>query len=228
MSKRSVPTPARLAAELGYRLPPPGSTVGILGGSFNPAHDGHVHITLEALRRLGLDEVWWLVTPQNPLKARVGMAPFEQRIAQARLTMLHPRVRVTGIESLLDTTYTAQTLRLLTRRFPRVRFVWLMGADNLVQISNWADWQEIFHTVVIAIFNRPSYGLRALRSKASYRFMRARLPHADASALAKCAAPAWAFIPIRLNDLSATRLRDARARQDHGADIGSASPGAAA
>ena len=135
----------------------PARRIGILGGSFNPAHDGHRHISLEALKRLRLDEVWWLVSPQNPLKPQEGMAPFEDRIEKAKSVADHPRIRVTDIEKGFATTYTAETLARLCRRFPNQRFVWLMGADNLSQISRWNRWTRIFHTVPVAVFDRPSY-----------------------------------------------------------------------
>jgi nicotinate-nucleotide adenylyltransferase len=198
---------------LGGSLPPPGARVGLLGGSFNPAHEGHREISLEALRRLGLDEVWWLVSPQNPLKPAAGMAALKDRVARARMQAHHPRIRVAGLESALGTLHTAETLAALTRRFPRARFVWLMGADNLVQIDRWQDWPEIFRTVVIAVLDRPSYALRASAAKAARRFARRRLPERRALNLAALEPPAWVFLHIRLNSLSATQIR---ARQNHG------------
>ncbi len=207
-----LPTPARLAAALGDRLPPPGARIGLLGGSFNPAHEGHRQISLEALKRLGLDEVWWLVSPQNPLKPLAGMAPLESRLARAHTLARHPRIRVTGIEGRLASHYTADTLRALTRRFPRVRFVWLMGADNLVQLTKWKDWREIFHIVAVAVFDRPSYSLRAVAAGAARRFARYRLDEKQARGLAGHTPPAWVFVHSRLNTLSATQLR-ARRRQ---------------
>jgi nicotinate-nucleotide adenylyltransferase len=197
---------------LGGYLPPPGARIGLLGGSFNPAHEGHRQISLEALKRLGLDEVWWLVSPQNPLKPVAGMAPLETRLARARALARQRRIRVTGIEELLANHYTANTLRALTRRFPRVRFVWLMGADNLVQLTKWKDWPEIFHIVAVAVFDRPSYSLRAVAARAARRFARYRLDENRARGLAGQAPTAWVFIHSRLNALSATQLR-ARRRQ---------------
>ena len=114
--------------------------IGLLGGSFNPAHAGHRYISTEALRRLDLDEVWWLVSPQNPLKSQSGMAPFSQRLSHAASVARHPRIRVSAIEAEMGTRYTADTLAMLVRRFPAARFVWLMGADNLMQIPKWRDW----------------------------------------------------------------------------------------
>lgn len=208
----AVPTVARLAATLGGRPPVAGQRIGLLGGSFNPAHAGHRHVSLEALRRLGLDAVWWLVSPQNPLKPVAGMAPFAQRLAEARGVARHPRLRVTGIEALLGTRYTADTLTALTRRFRGVRFVWLMGADNLIQVSRWEAWTQIFHAVPVAVLARPTYSLRASSAKAAQRFRRRRLSETRAAGLAAQQPPAWALLHIRLSALSATQIRAARRR----------------
>lgn len=185
----------------------PARRIGILGGSFNPAHDGHRHISLEALKRLRLDEVWWLVSPQNPLKPQEGMAPFEDRIEKAKSVADHPRIRVTDIEKGFATTYTAETLARLCRRFPNQRFVWLMGADNLSQISRWNRWTRIFHTVPVAVFDRPSYSLGALSGRAARRFHRERIKESRASRLADMRPPAWVFLHTPLNATSATALR---------------------
>lgn len=207
-----VPTPARLAAALGGSLPVAGQRIGLLGGSFNPAHEGHRHVSLEALRRLELDAVWWLVSPQNPLKPQRGMAPFAERLAGARALARQPRIRVTGLEALLGTRYTADTLTALTRRFRGVRFVWLMGADNLIQVSRWEAWTQIFHAVPVAVLARPTYSLRASSAKAAQRFRRHRLSETRAAGLADRTPPAWAFLHIRLSALSATQIRASRAR----------------
>ncbi|MGE5147891.1 MAG: nicotinate-nucleotide adenylyltransferase [Candidatus Eiseniibacteriota bacterium] len=182
----------------------------MLGGSFNPAHEGHLQISLEALRRLGLDEVWWLVSPQNPLKKVKGMAPMAERLAGARLMARHPRLRVTDIEARLGTRYTADTLRALKRRFPHHDFVWLMGADNLSQIPAWRSWSYIFHTVPVAIFARPTYSLGALAGKAARRFNRVRRPERAARDIPG-QAPAWVFFHTRLMPISATALRAQKA-----------------
>ena len=128
--------------------------IGLLGGSFDPAHAGHAHITREALKRFGLDAVWWLVSPGNPLKTH-GPAPMAERLARARTVMHHPRVTVTDIEARLGTRYTAQTLRHIQRLYPAQRFVWLMGADNLAQFHLWQDWRGIMHRVPLGILARP-------------------------------------------------------------------------
>lgn len=189
-------------------LPAGGPRIGLLGGSFNPAHSGHLHISLLALKRLRLDQVWWLVSPQNPMKPEAGMAPFEQRLRRARDLACHPRVRVTGIEAALGTRYTVDTLRALRGRYPRGRFVWLMGADNLVQVARWRGWTSIFHTVAIAVFPRPTYSFRALAGKAAVRFAGARIRESQAAHLATMTPPAWVFLHVAESALSATAIRD--------------------
>src|ERR1041385_303277 len=149
-------------------------SVGLLGGSVNPAPAGHRHISEIALRYLKLDEIWWLVSPQNPLKPAADMAPLAARLASATRHSQHPRMRATAVEEELGTRYTADTLLELRRRFPRTRFVWLMGADNLRQIPRWEAWSTIFHLLPIAVFARPAYDLRALAGKAAIRFKKSR------------------------------------------------------
>jgi nicotinate-nucleotide adenylyltransferase len=200
-------TPAALGAALGGHLPPPGAWIGLFGGSFNPAHDGHLEISREALRRLGLDRVWWLVSPQNPLKSASGMAPQADRLAAARAKAADRRILVTGLEAQLGSAYTADTLNTLTRLLPRVRFVWLMGADNLNQVHKWQDWPQIFNRLPVAVFDRPSYSLRALSSKAAQALARHRLKDSSARRLAEARPPAWVFIRCRLNPQSATEIR---------------------
>ena len=184
--------------------------IGLLGGSFNPAHEGHRHISVTAMKRLGLDEIWWLVSPQNPLKPVRGMAPFAQRLAGARAAARHFRIKVTDIESRLASTYTAETLTRLARRLPRLKFVWLMGADNLAQIDRWKDWPYIFRLVLIAVFARPTYSLRALAGKAARRFARFRLAEAAARSLVRNEAPRWVFLTGPQSPLSATAIRAAK------------------
>jgi len=186
--------------------------VGLLGGSFNPAHAGHRHIAVLALDRLGLDAVWLLVSPQNPLKARAGMAPLDLRLDGAQRMARHPRIVATAIEGELGTRYTADTLDALRRRFPRTRFVWLMGADNLAQISRWQDWASIFRRTPVAVFARPPYSLQALGSKAAQRFRAARTSAPGAGRLGRKAPPCWAFLPIPLHPASATAIRRRKAR----------------
>jgi nicotinate-nucleotide adenylyltransferase len=189
-----------------------GLRVGLLGGSFNPAHAGHRHISLLALKLLHLDELWWLVSPQNPLKSTVDMAPFAERLAQARRTANHPRIRVTAIEARLKTRYTADTLHSLRMRFPHTRFVWIMGADNLAQIPRWERWTEIFQSVPIAVFDRATYSFRALAGKAARRFARQRIESRHAAGLADLAPPAWVYFHARRHPASATSIRARRAK----------------
>ena len=188
--------------------------IGLLGGSFNPAHGGHLHISRLALRRLALDEVWWLVSPQNPLKPTAGMAPFADRFRQAAaLAAGERRILVSDIEARLGATYTADTLRALRWRFPHTRFVWLMGGDNLAQFPYWRQWQDIFRTVPIAVFARPGASSKALAGKPARRFARWRLPAMAARRLAGMSPPAWIFFHTPLDPRSATRIRGERPLQ---------------
>lgn len=181
--------------------------IGLLGGSFNPAHDGHRHVAQVALTFL--DEVWLLVSPQNPLKPVAGMAPLAERLAEARTVMAgDPRIRVTALEQSLGTRFTIDTLIGLKTRFPRVRFVWLMGADNLVQVARWARWERIFETVPVAILARSPYCQRALAAKAARRLAGFRVK--QARGLADRTPPAWIFLHTRLHPASATAIRARR------------------
>ena len=196
-------------------LPPLGDRrrgrIGLLGGSFNPAHVGHAHLTRSALRALGLDQVWWLVSPQNPLKPVKGMAPFAARLEQARKLAagFGRRVIATGIEARLGVTYTVRTLAALKRRYPRLDFVWLMGADNLAQLPRWWRWPEIFRTRV-AVFDRSPYSYRALAGAAPNRFARARRAP---KALWRGPSPAWTYVAMRRHPASGTALRRASLKQ---------------
>lgn len=181
--------------------------IGLLGGSFNPAHAGHRAISLRALKRLRLDAVWWLVSPQNPLKSDTDMAPLSDRMAFARRLARHRRIRVTDIEQTLATRYSIDTVRALQQRLPHARFVWLMGADNLLQISQWHDWQELFKAVPIAIFDRPSYALRALFSLAACRYAVFRWPTRGADRLVVASPPAWVYARAGSYRDSATDIR---------------------
>lgn len=184
--------------------------IGLLGGSFNPAHAGHLHLSRTAIKRLGLDAVWWLVSPQNPLKPTAGMAPFEERLAGARDAARHPRIWATGLEADFGSRYTADTLRLLRLRFPRARFVWLMGADNMLQIPRWARWTEIFDHTPVAVVARPAYSWNVMHGKATQRYRHARLGNRSASRLAREPAPAWLYLATRLHLASATEIRAGR------------------
>ncbi|WP_082114227.1 nicotinate-nucleotide adenylyltransferase [Kiloniella litopenaei] len=202
--------PQSIADSLGGRLPPKGSKVGLLGGSFNPAHKAHCQISKEALVHLGLDEVWWLVSPQNPLKDTKGMAPLAERVNSALSIPKHPKVRVTTIESQVRSVYTADTLSRLKQIFPWVDFTWLMGADNLSQIPLWRDWQDIFNTVKVAVFARPGYSLQAANSKAARRFRNVRVSEKLARSLSTRVAPAWTIIHGQQLDISSTAIRNGK------------------
>ncbi len=183
-----------------------GQAVGLLGGSFDPPHDGHVALTLAALKRFRLDRVWWLVSPGNPLKLH-GPAALERRVAAARALIDHPRVAVTDIEAHIGTRYTAETLRVLRARNPGVRFVWLMGADNLATFHRWDDWISILRMVPVGVVARPGMGLRAGLSPAARRFGRARLPEAAAPVLARVDPPAWCFVRMPMEETSSSAIR---------------------
>ncbi len=184
----------------------PGQTIGLLGGSFDPPHAGHVHITREALKRFGLDRVWWLVSPGNPLKAR-GPATLGARMEAARAIMDHPRVEISDFEAQIGSRYTAQTLRALRALRPGLRFVWLMGADNLLQFDQWRDWQEIMQTVPVGVLARPGARTGARSSKAARVYAHARLPGRHSQLLARCDPPAWCFVNVPMLNISSTRLR---------------------
>ena len=183
-----------------------GQRVGLLGGSFDPAHAGHVHITKAALKRFGLDRVWWLVSPGNPLKSR-GPAPLAERMQAAQAMMRYPRVSVTDIEAHLGTRYTAETIFALRRRYPGVRFVWLMGADNLTQFHHWQNWRWIMETVPIGVVARPGNRISARLSKAARVYASARIPKRGAHRLGSQTAPAWAFVNVPMSDQSSTAIR---------------------
>jgi nicotinate-nucleotide adenylyltransferase len=182
--------------------------VGLLGGSFNPAHEGHRHVAELALRRLRLDQVWLLVSPGNPLKPNAGMAPLAQRLAGAAHIGDGRRVIASGIEAAFRTRYTVDTLRQLVRRFPNVRFVWIMGADILEQLPRWRRWLDIVRHLAFAVLPRPSYSHRALAGQAAHR-LRAERRAAREAPLLPGAAPGWVFLPVRQTALSATAIRQA-------------------
>jgi nicotinate-nucleotide adenylyltransferase len=186
-----------------------GARIGLLGGSFDPAHEGHLHLSREALKRLALDQVWWLVSPGNPLKNTDALPPVKQRVASAQRVADHPRIRVSNIEEQLGTSYTIDTLTALQQAAPAVRFVWLMGADNMAQLPAWKSWEDIMQRLPVAVFDRPGYSLPALNGVAARKFARARLPAGNAAALADAEPPAWVFVPCARHAATATAMRQA-------------------
>jgi len=181
-----------------------GMVIGLLGGSFDPAHEGHAHISREALKRMGLDQVWWLVTPGNPLKARQP-APMAERLARARKVMPDPRVRITDLEAKLGTRATADTIDALRAIYPGVHFVWLMGADNLVQFHKWGRWRDILRSVPIGVLARPGSGVAARTSVAARAFRVHQIDRGENLRGRK--APAWCFVNIPLNSASSSAIR---------------------
>ncbi|WP_339760647.1 nicotinate-nucleotide adenylyltransferase [uncultured Sulfitobacter sp.] len=195
---------------MGYPFPyvAPGQVIGLLGGSFDPAHEGHAHITREALKRFGLDRIWWMVSPGNPLKAH-GPAPLAQRMERARQVMQHPRVDITDVEVQLGTRFTAQTIAALRARSPGVRFVWLMGADNLAQLHHWQDWQQIVETVPIGVMARPGQRISARMSRAAALYAKYRIPARQSQLLSHADAPAWCFVNVPMMNVSSSAIRAA-------------------
>jgi len=182
-------------------------TVGLLGGSFNPAHGAHRAISLQAREALDLDEIWWLVSPGNPLKPKAGMAPLAARVASARKAAKKAPIRVTAIERDLRTRYTLDTLRKLRRRYPRVRFVWLMGSDNLAQFHQWKGWRDIARTCAIAVIARPGYIADAFGSPAMAWLRRFVRPASQRKSWTKWRLPALVHLRFRPDPRSATLLR---------------------
>ena len=201
---------ARPGANGGHdALPAAVDRVGLLGGSFNLAHSGHLHISRLALQILELDEVWWLVSPQNPLKPASEMEPLEERLASARAAAASdPHVRVTAVERDMGTRYTVDTLAALERQYSDTRFVWVMGADNLAEVHRWKDWSAIFERIPVAVFDRPTYSFGALQSPAARRFAEHRLGRSRAGALAVQEPPAWVFLWTAFDPASATAIRE--------------------
>ncbi len=185
-----------------------GLRIGLLGGSFNPAHKGHRAISIQALNRLQLHQVWWLVSPQNPLKDPGENSPYEKRLARARAVEAHPRIEVSDLEQRWGCRYTIETVSLLRDRFAAHDFVWLMGADNFAQLHHWEDWTDIMEQMPVAVFNRPGHLLRATASPAAQRYAQARVPNRSAAILPAMKGPAWSLVEIPLNPLSSTALRN--------------------
>jgi nicotinate-nucleotide adenylyltransferase len=200
--------PAAMTEHL--RLPPhaPGLRIGLFGGSFNPAHDGHRLASLTALRRLQLDRVWWMVTPGNPLKDNRELPSLAERVRFGRRLADHSRIHVTGIEASLSTRYTADTLRALKRRCPGVKFVWIMGSDNLASFHRWNEWRTIARMMPIAVIDRPGSTHSAVASPAANWLSRWRMSESQGAGLAHAKPPAWIFLHGRRSELSSTMLRE--------------------
>ena len=196
-------------------LPPhaPGMRIGLFGGTFDPPHQAHLAASLLALKRLKLDRVWWLVTPGNPLKNTKGLAPLNERIAAARALTNHPRVDVTGLEAVIKTRYTFDTISWLIARCPGVHFVWIMGADNLRSFHRWQKWRDIAKLVPIAVVDRLGPSLYAAASPAGQALNHSRLPETAAASLPGRHPPAWAFLHGLKSPLSSTALRARRDRK---------------
>ena len=193
-------------------LPPhaPGMRIGLFGGTFDPPHQAHLAAALLALKRLKLDRVWWLVTPGNPLKNTRGLAPLAKRIAAARALTSHPRIDITGLEAVIKTRYTYDTISWLLARCPGVRFVWIMGADNLRSFHRWQKWRKIVEMVPIVVIDRLGPSLYAAASPAGNALARARIPEHDAAALPDRKPPVWAYLHGLKSPLSSTALRALR------------------
>lgn len=193
-----------------YRLPyaSPGQRVGLLGGSFDPAHHGHVHITQEAMKRFGLDVVWWLVSPGNPLKQE-GPQPLDRRLDQARRLVSHPRILVTDIETQIGTRFTANTLDCLRRIYPSVRFTWLMGADNLHQFHKWQRWRDIMELMPVGVLARPGDRINARTSVAARVYRSSQVSGAASHTLGQAQTPAWCFVNVPMRSDSSSAIRAA-------------------
>ena len=181
-------------------------SVGLLGGSFDPAHAGHVNITKAALVYFGLDEIWWLVSPGNPLK-KISQASFTSRLEYATNLMKHPRVRVSDIEKSIGTKYTVDTLSKLMHSFPKIQFVWLMGADNFVQFDQWRKWERIMYKVPIGILARPGNRLAPLTARSARKFRLHRVATKQSQRLPKTQAPSWCYINLPMSNLSSSAIR---------------------
>jgi len=193
-------------------MPPytPGMRIGLFGGTFDPPHSAHRDASLLAMKRLKLDRIWWLVTPGNPLKDTRGLQPLEKRIAAARALTHHPRIDVTGLEAVINTRYTYDTLEFLKRRCRGVKFVWVMGADNLRSFSRWQNWRGIADLMPMAVVDRMGSSLYAIGSRAPEALKRYRVPEQEAVALADRNPPAWVYLHGLKSPLSSTALRALR------------------
>jgi len=192
---------------------PAGARIGLLGGSFSPAHRGHLYISEQALEKLELDQVWWLVTPGNPLKQARDLAPIEKRIEGAKEITENNAIHVLDIERPLGLVYTVDILNYLKKAQPDIHFIWLMGADCFAQLPRWKSWDEIIHLVPVAVFSRPGFTEAALAGEAAQKYNKFRHPDDDFETLAVTQPPCWGYIAIEEQDVSSTRLRQRQVLQ---------------
>ncbi len=185
-------------------------SVGLLGGSFNPPHSGHRHISLFALHRLNLDRIWWLVSPGNPLKDTTNLQSLESRVALSRSLADHPRLEITAFEACLSSVYTIDTMRFLRRRYSGTRFVWLMGADSMIGIHKWRNWRSLFKLMPIVVLDRPDCRYQAMASKAAQTFLKYYIRNPNLSTFASSHPPKWTYLTIPLSGESSTILRKKR------------------
>ncbi|MCB1456127.1 MAG: nicotinate-nucleotide adenylyltransferase [Nitratireductor sp.] len=192
----------------------PGMAIGLFGGSFNPPHEGHVHVSELALRRARLDRIWWIVTPGNPLKDHSELAPLTQRLDECAELARNPAFEITAFEARFNIRYTADTLAIVVRRFPKVRFVWIMGADNLAGFHRWQNWRRIASLMPILVIDRPGSTLSVRSAPAALALARYRIREAGAGVISSLRPPVWAFIHGPRNSLSSTAIRrSGRARR---------------
>lgn len=187
--------------------------VGLLGGSFNPAHQGHRYISVEALKHLDLHEIWWLVSPQNPLKPVEGMYPFETRVAIAKQVASHPKIKVSTLEKTFKTQYTYDTLLKMKELYKDIHFIWLMGSDNLAQLPQWYRWHDIVKSMPIVVFSRGNDSLRSLSGKMAHSYSKFRVNGACLGNITTKYPPVWAFLHLRKHPASATALRKNTGKQ---------------
>jgi nicotinate-nucleotide adenylyltransferase len=204
---KSVKAERVAPSRLVFPLHAPGMAIGLFGGTFDPPHRAHREACLLAMKRLRLDRVWWLVTPGNPLKDTRDLTPLSARIAAINAFVDHPRIDVTGVEAVMGTQYTHDTLREVTARCPGVRFVWIMGADNLRNFHRWQNWQGIASGLPMAVVDRPGASLAAMASPAAQALAPWRLRESEAASLSRRLPPAWVYLHGLKSDLSSTALR---------------------